>query len=71
MTGQREFDVIRRRRWVLVAEWLGSRENGQRTARWMQDTQTGLWYMAESWKRPNLGRPLNAEQTAYVESVIA
>lgn len=68
---RREFDVIARRRWTLVAEWLGDRETGQRTARWFRDNDTGVWYLAESWKRPNLIRRLNAEQVAYVESVIS
>jgi hypothetical protein len=67
----REFDVIPRKRWTLVAEWLGSRDDGQRTARWFKDNETGLWYTAESWKRPNLRHQLNDDQAAYVESVIA
>lgn len=71
MSEARQVDLITRRRYDLVAEWLGSREDGQRTARWFHDKQTGAWYVAESWKRPNLNRPLNAEQTSYVEGLIA
>jgi hypothetical protein len=69
-TKPRDFDVLPRRRWTLVAEWLGSREDGQRTARWFRDNSTGRWYVAESWKRPNLRHPLTSEQTAHVESVL-
>jgi hypothetical protein len=65
-----DLDVIPGRKYLKVAEWLGSRDDGQRTVRWFKDTQTGTWYVAESWRRPNLRRPLNAEQTAYVESVV-
>jgi hypothetical protein len=62
----RQFDVIPGRRWTKVAEVIG----GQRSAIWFQDTQTGRWYAAESWKRPNLRHPLNDEQAAFVESVL-
>lgn len=66
----RQFDVIPGRRYNLVAEWLGSREDGQRTARWFYDTRDDVWYVAESWTRPNKRHMLNAEQRAYVETVI-
>lgn len=62
----RDVDVIPRRRWTLVAERIG----GQRTARWFRDESCGAWYVAESWKRPNRGRPLTSEQAAYVEGLI-
>ena len=54
-----------------MAEWLGSREDGQRTARWFRDEQSGRWYVAESWMRPNLRYPLKAEQVAFVESLLS
>jgi hypothetical protein len=53
---RRQFDVIPRyprRRWTKVAEVIG----GQRSAIWFQDTQTGRWYAAESWKRPEPAAP--------------
>lgn len=65
----KRLELIPRRRYVLVAERL-SPAIGDRTARWFYDKQTGTWYLAESWKRPNLGRPLNAEQVAYVETLL-
>lgn len=65
------FDVIPGRRYVKVAEWLGGRDSGQRTARWFHDLQTGSWYLAESWKRPNLRRRLTAEQVLDVQRRIA
>jgi hypothetical protein len=66
-----DLDVILGRKWVKVAEWwIGGREDGQCSARWFQDTESGRWFVAESWKRPNLRRPLNAEQSAYVETLL-
>lgn len=67
---RREFDIFPGRTWRHVAEWLGSREDGQLTARWSQHLPTGRWYVSEGWKRPNKGQPLNAAQVAFVESVI-
>lgn len=63
----RQFDLIRRRRYLLVAEWLGERGEGSRTARWMLDLKTGVWLVAESWTRPHKHRRLDGDQVAYVE----
>ena len=65
-----ELDTIPGRKYLKVAEWLGGRATGQRTVRWFKDMTTGTWYVAESWKRPNLSRRLNAEQVAYVEQLL-
>lgn len=67
----REFDIIEGRRYRHVVEWLGSRETGQRTARWSFDKQDGAWFMSAGWKRPNCRARLTAAQSAFVESVIA
>lgn len=64
---ERLFSVFPRKRWTLVAEYMS---NGQRTARWFKDNDTGTWYTAESWKRHNPHHPLNDEQQAYVEGAI-
>lgn len=65
----KQFDVIRRRRYTLVAERLSEGVN-DRTARWFRDNETGVWYTAESWKRPNFRRSLTAEQARYVETLL-
>lgn len=66
----REFEVIPGRRYLKVAEWLGSREHGQRTMRWFVDKTDDVIYVAESWTKPNLCHRLNAEQRAYVRSIV-
>lgn len=64
----RRFEVHPRRRWTLIAEYLS---NGQQTARWFRDNDSGDWYMAESWKRPNVraGR-LNADCVACIVEIM-
>ena len=62
-------DVIERKRYILIAERL-SEVVGDRTARVFKDKQTGEWYPAESWKRPNKRYRLRPEQVAYMERVL-
>jgi hypothetical protein len=62
------YDIIDARKYRHVAAILS---NGQRTARWSQDKETGTWYVSKGWKIPNRRAPLNAEQAAWVESQIS
>lgn len=61
-----ELDAIRRRRWTLVAYWLGSREDGQRSAGWFIDNDTGDVFEAEGWKRHNPRRRLTGATAAAI-----
>ena len=63
---RRIFKIVQRRRYVLVAEDLGC---GDFTARWFFDKTNQRWYLAESWQRPNVKRPLcdrNADRIAGI-----
>lgn len=46
----REFDLIPGRKYVKIAEWLGSRTEGQRTVRAFYEPATGFVYYADGWK---------------------
>lgn len=62
----RRFEIFEARKYRHIAEYL---VNGQLTARWSQDKTSGTWYVSDGWKVAGK-RALNAEQAAYVESVI-
>jgi hypothetical protein len=69
----RVFDIIRRRKWTLIAEYKSGRRSPSeaRTAVWFIDNESGVYYVAESWKRPNPRYALNAEQVAYIQRITA
>ena len=62
------YELYPGRKYLHVAAIMS---NGQRTARWSQDTETGTWYVSKGWKIPNRRARLNAEQVAWVEAQIA
>lgn len=67
----RMFKTYTGRKYLKVAEYLGSeRLEHDLTVRWFKNLQTGQWFNAASWQRPNLNQPLSAEQAAYVEGLL-
>lgn len=67
----REFDIFVGRKYDHIAEYLGSREGGDLTSRWMRDRKTGLIYGTGAWGRVNKAHMLTAAQIAVVEALIA
>jgi hypothetical protein len=58
------YELVPGRTYVHVAAILS---NGQRTARWSLNTQTGTWYWSEGWKRR--GRMLPASVAEYAQGI--
>lgn len=58
------YDLFPARKYEHVAAILS---NGQRTARYSRNRETGTWYWQEGWKR--VGRRLPAEIAAYAERI--
>jgi hypothetical protein len=67
MHNDKGYEIFDARKYRHVAAILS---NGQRTARWSQDKTTGQWFVTKGWKIVNRDQPLNAQQSAYVESLL-
>lgn len=58
------FELVPARKYVHVAAILS---NGQRTARFSLNRETGMWHQQKGWKIA--GPPLSSAQAAYAQSV--